>query len=254
MPLPVFAETVSSGTPFNCASPSSSAALTPLNSDEAFSATSHLLSARISARPSSITWLAILRSCTSRPAGGVEQQHHDFGIIDRALGVGDRQPLQLVVDLGALPQTRGIDQPHRTAFPFPIEADRIAGDPGFGAGDHPLLPSMRVDQGRLAGVRPPDDGDVQRGVLVVSSPPSSSSPSRSTKRPQRLEQIGDALAMLGADRDRIAKAEAEGFEDPAFARRGPRPCWRRRSPASIRPGASGRSPRRAESGPRGHRP
>ena len=33
---------------------------------------------------------------------------------------------------------------------------------------------------------------------------------------QRLEQIGDALAMLGADRDRIAKAEAEGFEDPEF--------------------------------------
>ncbi len=67
MPLPVLPETVSTGTPLSCDSPSSSAALTPLNSDDAFSATSHLLRAMTKARPSSITASAIFRSCTSRP-------------------------------------------------------------------------------------------------------------------------------------------------------------------------------------------
>ena len=33
---------------------------------------------------------------------------------------------------------------------------------------------------------------------------------------QRLEQIGDALAMLGAERDRIAEPEPIGFEDAAL--------------------------------------
>ena len=119
MPLPVLAETVSSGTPRSCARPSSSAALTPLNSDEACSATSHLLSAMTSARPSSSTWAAILRSCDFEPAGGVEQQHDDLGKIDRAAGVGGRQLLELVVDLGALAQAGGVDQPHRPALPIP---------------------------------------------------------------------------------------------------------------------------------------
>ena len=36
-------------------------------------------------------------------AGGVEQQHHDFGIIDCALGVGHGKPLELVLDLCAFP-------------------------------------------------------------------------------------------------------------------------------------------------------
>ena len=31
-------------------------------------------------------------------------------------------------------------------------------------------------------------------------------------RPKRLEQVGDAFAMLGADRDRVAEPEAVGFE------------------------------------------
>ena len=53
------------------------------------------------------------------PAGGVEQQHDDLGIVDRAAGVGDRQPLELVVDLGALAQARGVDQPDLRGPPIP---------------------------------------------------------------------------------------------------------------------------------------
>ena len=57
----------STGTFLSCDSPSSSAAFTPLNSDEACSATSHLLSAMTSALPSSTTRSAMRRSCASSP-------------------------------------------------------------------------------------------------------------------------------------------------------------------------------------------
>ena len=66
-PLPVKADTAIKGTPFNCDRPSSSAARMPLNSPLPSTATSHLLIAMISARPSWITWSAIFRSCTSKP-------------------------------------------------------------------------------------------------------------------------------------------------------------------------------------------
>ena len=94
--------------------------MTPLNSDEACSATSHLLSAMISARPSSIDLVGDPQVLRFEPARGVEQQHHDLGIVDRAAGVGGRQPLELVLDLGALAQAGGVDQPHRRGRSIPI--------------------------------------------------------------------------------------------------------------------------------------
>ena len=218
MPLPVLAETVSSGTSFSCARPSSSAALIPLNRDEAFSATSHLLSAMISAA-------ALLdhlrrrscRSCDFEAAGGVEQQHDDFGIIDRAAGVGGRQPLELVLDLGALAQARGVDQAHRPAVPFPVEADRIARDPGFGAGDHPLLAEHAVDQGRLAGVGPADDRELER--RAVARPRrlrprnrSCSTCGRSASNRSATPSPCSALSAIGSPRP-----SAIGFETPGFA-------------------------------------
>ena len=146
--------------------------LTPLNSDEAFSATSHLLIAMTSARPSSSTWSAILRSCDLEPAGGVEQQHDDFGEIDRAAGVGDRELLELVLDLGLLAHAGGVDQPDRPHLavrvgPLPVDGDRIARDPGLGPGEQPVLAEHAVDQGRLAGVGPADDRELERRRAVV---------------------------------------------------------------------------------------
>jgi hypothetical protein len=65
--LPVIAETVSSGTPRAWLSPSSSAARMPWNRPLPPSATSHLLIAMISARPSCSTLSAMRRSCASSP-------------------------------------------------------------------------------------------------------------------------------------------------------------------------------------------
>ena len=76
-----------------------------------------------SARPSSSDLVGDAQVLRLKPARRVEQQHHDLGVIDRAAAVGRRQLLQLVLDLGALPQAGGIDQPHRPAVPLPVERD-----------------------------------------------------------------------------------------------------------------------------------
>ena len=99
--------------PRTCASPSSSAARMPLNRPEASSATSHLLIAMISARPSSSTSRGDLEVLMLQPPRGIEQQHHDFGEIDRMARIGDRQLFELVGDPRLLAHAGGVDQPHR---------------------------------------------------------------------------------------------------------------------------------------------
>ena len=90
MPLPVLAETVSSGTPFSCDSPSSSAALTPLNSDEALLGDVPFVE-RDDQRAAFLEHLVgdpeVLRL---EPAGRVEQQHHHLGMsIARRVSAAD---------------------------------------------------------------------------------------------------------------------------------------------------------------------
>ena len=253
MPLPVFADTVSSGTSLDLREAFGQRRLDPVEQRRRILGDVPLVE-RDDQRAAFLDDLVgdpeVLRF---EAPGRVEQQNDDLGIIDRALGIGGGQPLELVLDLRALPQARGIDQLDLPALPFPVEADRIARDPGLGPGDHPLLAEHPVDQGRLAGVGPPDDRQLERTARArLPRPPSSSLDF--DMRPERIEQIDDAFTMLRAERDRVAEAEPEGLEDAATRRRGPRPCWRRRSPASPRPGASGRFPRRAASGPRARRP
>ncbi len=164
------------------------------------------------------------------PARAVEQQHDHLGEIDRAAGVGDRELLELVLDLGLLAHPRGVDQPHRPhlavrRLPFPVDRDRIAGDPGFRPGDQPFLLDDPVDQGRFAGIGPADDGELERRIALLVR--AGLGLVALDMRPQMLEQVDHALAMLGAHRDRLAETERPGFEDAGLAGRGPRPCWRR---------------------------
>src|SRR3546814_10753653 len=62
-------------------------------------------------------------------------QHDDLSEIDRVQRVGDRQFLQLVLHLGALAHPGGVEKLDRmdlaVAFPLPVDADRIARDPGL---------------------------------------------------------------------------------------------------------------------------
>ena len=90
--------------------------------------------------------------------------------------------------------------------------------PASGAGEQPLLAEQPVDQRRLAGIRPADHGDADRAGAAVRPPlrPSRRLRGRFRQRgAQRVVEIGQALAVLGRDRDRLAETERIGFEPAA---------------------------------------
>src|SRR3546814_4466402 len=74
------------------------------------------------------------------PLRRIEQQYYHFGEIDRAAGIGNRQFLQLFDDVALLAHSGSVDQSDLALFarlgigPQPVDRDRIAGNPGFGAG------------------------------------------------------------------------------------------------------------------------
>ena len=101
------------------------------------------------------------------------------------------------------------------------------------------LPALgRPTMARFSGPRPPPLRQLDLAVLDM--------------RQKRLEQIGDALAMLGADRDRLAEAEAIGLKAPASPAR-PSALLATTTTGVDPRAASGRSPRPAASRPRGRR-
>ena len=135
----------------------------------------------------------------------------------------------------------------------PVDRDRIAGDAGLGPGDQPLLVEHAVDQGRLAGVGPADDGELERpfaGVLVLLRPRPRS---RSTMRPQMLEQVDHAFAMLGADRRPARRGRAHRLRGCRTSPARPSALLAARMTGVVSDAASGRSPRRAGSCRRGRR-
>ena len=91
----------------------------------------------------------------------VGHQDHRLGKTDRAQRVPHRELLELALDARLAAQSGGVDEPDRTALPRPIDGDRIAGDPGLGAGQHSLLADHPVDQGGFSDIRPPDNRELQ---------------------------------------------------------------------------------------------
>src|SRR6185369_3704660 len=130
-------------------------------------------------------------------SSGVQQQDYNFGKIDCPFRVSGREPLELVLYLRAFPEARGVDQPHGATIPLPVEADRIARDSRLRAGDHPFLADHPIDQGRLAGIRPPDDGELQ-WIMPVGEIRLGFEMLMLDVRAEGLEQVGDTFAMLGA--------------------------------------------------------
>ena len=101
-----------------------------------------------------------------------------------------------------------------------IDGDRVARDAGLRPGQKPILAEQVIDQRRLAGIGPADNGDADRlsfrigigrhGFLALRR-------RLRQRRPQRVVKIGQAFAMFGADRDRLAEPERKGFENPRRA-------------------------------------
>ncbi len=70
-------------------------------------------------------------------------------------------------DPGLAAQAGGVDQAHALALPVPVDRDGVAGDAGLGPGQQAVLADQPVDQGRLAGVGPADDGDADGLVAAL---------------------------------------------------------------------------------------
>ena len=124
------------------------------------------------------------------------------------------------------------------AAPVPVDGDRIAGDAGFRSGEQALLADQRVDQGRLAGVGPADDGDPHRLGVVIGRLGIGIGDVLADQRladrnlvvflfvaegalfAERFDdgvaQLGQALAVLGRNADRLAEPKFPAFQQPAL--------------------------------------
>ncbi|MNE36119.1 hypothetical protein D3C80_1299190 [compost metagenome] len=143
----------------------------------------------------------------------VHHQHDHLGEGDGADGVGDRQLFQLLLDAGLAAHPGGVDKADRLAFVFPVDRDGVAGDAGLGACQQPVFTQHAVDQGRLARIGTPDDGDADRLVRLVDLFDEDVGGSLD----QRLIQVGHALAVLGRDGHRFAEAQGVSFTHAAAA-------------------------------------
>ena len=104
------------------------------------------------------------------------------------------------------------------AVPVEIDRDGVAGGAGLRRGQQALLADQPVDQRGLAGIGPPDNGDADRmraGRLgrrfdLLRG-------AFRQRRAQGVVEIGQALVVLGGNRDRVAEAERIGVQPPGFA-------------------------------------
>ena len=151
------------------------------------------------------------------PVLRVHHQHDDFGKAHRAQGVGHRELFELLLDARAAAQARGIEHAELASLPVNLHRNGIAGGARLGAGQQPLLAEQLVDQRRLAGVGPADDGDANGprcgflfgdvlvgGLFLVLD-------GRRHQRGQRVVELAHALAVLGGNLHGIAQAQRVGF-------------------------------------------
>ena len=248
-PAPVSADSVTTGMPLICARMSPAGPIIACRAALRSATASHLFSASTQARPSRSISRAICRSCSCRPSVASTASTTTSAIFSASIAAltdifssacsiraRRRSP---AVSTSSTPPL-GIAQQHR---------HRIAGQAGLRPGDHPLLAQQAVQQRGFAGIRPADDGQLQR----PRRPPVARL-RRARRQPigDFAHQIGDALAMLGRHRQRLAQAQRIRLQRRVGRRRRPsalfatsstgRPC--RRSQAA-KCGSAGVMPARA---------
>ena len=147
----------------------------------------------------------------------VEQHDHDLGKAHRVERVGDRKLFQLLVDARAAAKAGGVVDAEFLPAPVEIDRDGVARDAGLRPGEQALLADQPVDQRRLAGVGPADNGDADRMRARTARPPPRCCGRRAfgQRRAQRVVEIGQAFVVLGGNRHRVAEAERIGVEPPA---------------------------------------
>ena len=166
MPLPVFAETVSSGTSRSCDRPSAERGLDPVEQRRRMFGDVPLVE-RDDQRAAFLDHLVgdaqvlRLRDRASRRAAGRRLRHNRSPAWCRRPTGARACPRPWRASAG--PRCR----PAAPARPFHSQSRLIESRvmPGLRAGDHPLLAEHAVDQRRLAGVRPADDRELERRVV-----------------------------------------------------------------------------------------
>ena len=151
---------------------------------------------------------------------GIDQQHDDLGEADGAHGIAGGELLGHLAHARLAPEPRRVEQAHRPAAPGEVRGDGVARQARLGPGDHPLLAQQRVDQRRLAGVGPADDGEADgkdlgarrllRLRLAVVLAPALANRLQAERREHRGDEIAQALAVLGRDGDRLAQPQLVG--------------------------------------------
>ena len=175
----------------------------------------------------------------------VEQQHDDVGVLDRLQRLDHREFLDRLDHLAAAAHAGGVDQRVAAAVALEIEVDRIARRARLVEGDHPLLAEQRVDERRLADVRPADDRDLDRRVGVGAIvgqrrlAGSSGAAAAGTSASAISTSARDVLAVRRRNGVRLAEAQLVELGGGALRRRGLPPCWRR-APRVARSGAGAR--------------
>ena len=91
--------------------------------------------------------------------------------------------------------------------------DRVAGRAGHVGDDHPLLPEQRVQERRLADVRPAEDRDPDRLVAGLRLP----LPGQQLDDP--VEQVAGAVAVQRRERERVAEPELVELDGVEIAAR-----------------------------------
>ena len=144
--------------------------------------------------------------------GGVDDEQGGVGPVDGLQGPHQRVVLGALVDLRLAPHPGGVDEAQRPVVGLDHGVDGVAGRARHVVHDRALVADEPVEQRRLADVGParrwrhrPIRRRSSAGVVGRSRRPRSSGGEAAD---QRVEQVAGAPAVQGADRPRVAEAEA----------------------------------------------
>ena len=136
----------------------------------------------------------------------VDEHERDVG----ALGGRERAQLRVVLDplalLALAAEPGGVDEHEGAVAALEHGVDRVARRAGHLGDDHALLAEQRVQEARLADVRPAEDRDADRLLADLLRA------AAGEHRHDRVEQVAGAVAVQGRERHRVAEPEPVELE------------------------------------------
>ena len=182
---------------------------------------SHLLSTITTAVPAASMRSPSRWSWWATPCGRVDHEQRGVGLVDRVERAHDRGVLGLLLDLALPPHPRGVDEPQRSVVGLDDGVDRVHRRARHVVHDRAVVADQPVEQRRLPHVRPADDRDRERAVVLGHRRPVGRSGQRVD---ERVEQVAAPPPVDRGDRERVAEAELDERPDVRSRGSGRRPC------------------------------